>query len=393
MARSVRERIEDFNRGREPERLALKYQALERSPFTFLRGTCHLFYADLPAHALFDRTPVAWICGDLHLENFGTYKGDNRAVYFDLNDFDEAALAPCTWEVVRLLASIYVAAEELERGGQAEELVQACLAGYAQALAAGKPRWIDREGSEANGLIGELFASLKARKRRDYVESRTELQGKRRVLRIDGKRALAATPADRERVTDFLQDFAKTQENPEFFRPLDVARRIAGTGSLGVERFVILVHGKGGVDGHYLLDLKACLPSALAPRLPQPAWPDEARRVAVVQERMQAVAPAFLRPVLLEGKPFLLKGMQPSQDRVDLSHPDIRKADLRTLLAQFGRLAAWDQLRAAGRQGAAGPDELMAFAATPEWMPAMLAWAREAAAMVQGQWQEYCAQS
>jgi len=105
MARSVEERIEAFNQGRESERLALKLQALERSAFTFLRGTCHLFYADLPAHPLLQDAPATWVCGDLHLENFGTYQGDNRAVYFDLNDFDEAALAPCSWEVVRLLAS------------------------------------------------------------------------------------------------------------------------------------------------------------------------------------------------------------------------------------------------------------------------------------------------
>lgn len=390
MARSVRERIEDFNRGREAERLVLKFQALERSAFTFLRGTCHLFFADLPAHPLLQDAPAAWICGDLHLENFGSYKGDNRAVYFDLNDFDEAALAPCTWEVVRLLASIHVAAAELG-WGHADALVAACLGAYRQALAAGKARWIDRDGAE--GLIGELFAGLKARKRQDYVESRTEVKGKRRVLRIDGKRALAASAEDRERVMAFMASFAAGQARPDFFHPLDVARRIAGTGSLGVERFVVLVAGKGGVDGHYLLDLKQSLPSALAPRLslPQPAWPGEAARVAAVQERMQAVAPAFLQPVLLDGKSFLLKAMQPSQDRVDLSHPDIRKGDLRGLLSQFGRLAAWDQLRASGRQGAAAADELMAFAADPAWESAMLDLARAAAAMVQRQWQAYCA--
>jgi len=31
----------------------------------------------------------------------GTYKGDNRLVYFDINDFDEAVLAACTFDVTR----------------------------------------------------------------------------------------------------------------------------------------------------------------------------------------------------------------------------------------------------------------------------------------------------
>jgi len=191
----------------------------------------------------------------------------------------------------------------------------------------------------------------------------------------------------------FMESFAARQDRPDFFRPLDVARRIAGTGSLGVERFVVLVEGKGGADGHYLLDLKQSLPSALGPYLPiaQPVWPSEATRVAAVQERMQAVAPAFLQPVQLNGESFLLKAMQPSQDRVDLAHPDIRKGDLRGLLAQFGHLAAWGQLRASGRQGAATADELMAFAADPTWESAMLDLARAAAVMVQGHWQKYCA--
>src|SRR5579859_1828158 len=111
-ANIVRE-IQRFNRGRDPRRLQLKYQAMRESAFAFMRGTCHLFYAGLPAVAALQRAPDAWISGDLHMENFGAYKGDNRLVYFDLNDFDEACLAPCTWEPLRMLASISLAGDKL----------------------------------------------------------------------------------------------------------------------------------------------------------------------------------------------------------------------------------------------------------------------------------------
>lgn len=80
--------------GRDPERLQLKYSKMRSNAFVFMRATCHLFYDRLPQDDLFKRAPLTWACGDLHLENFGSYKGDNRLVYFDLNDFDEAALAP-----------------------------------------------------------------------------------------------------------------------------------------------------------------------------------------------------------------------------------------------------------------------------------------------------------
>src|SRR5215471_17603703 len=114
MARSVVDRIEEFNRGREPERLALKYRAMATGPFSFFRGTAHLFFEDWPRRAPWNRAPLGWISGDLHLENFGSFLGDNGLVYFDLNDFDEAALAPVTWETGRLLTSAYLAARELQ---------------------------------------------------------------------------------------------------------------------------------------------------------------------------------------------------------------------------------------------------------------------------------------
>jgi len=92
---SVAGRIVRFNDGRDPERLRLKYRAMAKSAFAFFRGTCHLFWEDWAGGGILDRAPVAWACGDLHFENFGAFKGDNRLDYFDLNDFDESALAPC----------------------------------------------------------------------------------------------------------------------------------------------------------------------------------------------------------------------------------------------------------------------------------------------------------
>ena len=42
-----------FNAGRDPERVTQKYRLLAADPFTFLRGTCHLFYSDFPVDARF----------------------------------------------------------------------------------------------------------------------------------------------------------------------------------------------------------------------------------------------------------------------------------------------------------------------------------------------------
>ena len=174
--RNVVERIVAFNRGRDPERLRLKYHAMRTSPLAFLRGTCHLFYAALPRSALLKKAPPAWISGDLHVENFGTYKGDNRQVYFDLNDFDEAALAPCTWDLLRLVLSVLVAAGSLGiRHKQRTALGKVLIDAYAEALAYGKARWVERETAE--GVVRSLLDQVRHRNRKQFLDSRTEVRG------------------------------------------------------------------------------------------------------------------------------------------------------------------------------------------------------------------------
>ena len=110
----VVQQIRAFNAGRDSERLAIKYAKMRSDPFVFLRGACHLFYDRLPCKGLFKSAPLVWSCGDLHVENFGSYKGDNRPVYFDMNDFDEGLLAPASWDAVRMLTSLRLAAHSLE---------------------------------------------------------------------------------------------------------------------------------------------------------------------------------------------------------------------------------------------------------------------------------------
>src|ERR1700744_3818169 len=107
------DRLTAFNEGLLPDKVQMKYEAMAENAFRFFRGTCHLFYEDLAAATDLPSGPRGWVCGDLHLENFGSYRSDNDQVYFDLNDFDEAILAPVTWEVVRLVTSIFVGFESL----------------------------------------------------------------------------------------------------------------------------------------------------------------------------------------------------------------------------------------------------------------------------------------
>ena len=375
--------IQAYNAGRDPERLQLKYRAMRASPFAFLRGTCHLFYGELPRQGIVKSAPLVWSCGDLHLENFGSYKGDNRLVYFDINDFDEAALAPASFDLIRLLTSLrMVAGGHSINVTDADHLCTTLVDAYAAALGAGKSYWVERE--TAQGLVRSLLDDLRTRKRLGFLDTRTVLKGKKRVLRIDGAKALPVSKDQWVRIADFMAEFAKTQPNPEFYSVIDVARRVAGTGSLGVERFVILVTGKGSPDANYLLDLKQALPSALARRvkIEQPQWSSEADRIVSVQRRMQAVSLAFLHSVLVADESFVLRALQPSEDRVTLRASRQNTAELGQLIQTTGRLLAWAQLRASGRAGSATADALVDFGTRRKWRAKLLEASDEIAAQV-----------
>jgi uncharacterized protein (DUF2252 family) len=383
-------RIQQADAVRDPERLALKYRRMRDDRFAFLRATAHLFYAQLPEAAALRRAPAAWCCGDLHLENFGSYKGDNRLVYFDLNDFDEALLAPATWDPLRLAASLVVAREALGLKPKAAcELAALAIGTWVDTLAEGHARWVERD--TATGAVAALLERLRGRKRAEFIARRTEpaVRGRGRRLLTDGRHALPATRADRERVMHFFEQHAKASARPAFFRPLDVARRVAGVASLGVERWVVLVEGKGGPDGHYLVDLKQARPSALRKRSPcrQPAWAADAERVVAVQRLLQAIPSAFLQAVRVDGQSCVLRGLEPSEDRVALG--GLSKDDLPGFVRTLAQCTAWAQLRASGRRGSANADELLDFARRRKRRTGLLEAALESAARSEADWRSY----
>ena len=391
LSRDAPDRIERYNAGREPERLALKYREMRKSPFAFFRGTAHLFWEDLGARksALPD-SPLVWACGDLHFENFGSFQGDNGLSYFDLNDFDEAALAPATWEVSRFVASAYVAAPSLNlTGTEANELVKLFLDAYQTALGDGKARWIER--ATASGMVRTLLQRVSRRTRAMLINSRTILKNRKLHIVIDGEHALPVTDSQRTNVTHQLDQFAKSQPDPDFFRVLDVARRVAGLGSLGLERYIVLVRGDGGRDGNALLDVKQAAPSCLAKfeRVRQPKWRSEADRVVAIQKRMQAIAPALLHAIKIGRGGYVLHELQPSNDRLSLKDAGRNQHHLHSAAKSMGRVTAWAQLRSSGRQGSATADDLIEFASASGWKRRLIDYARAYQTQVEGDYKQF----
>jgi len=384
-----------LNAGRDLERVTMKLELLRQDPFTFFRGTNPLFLDFLPrAHPLF-RAPSILVCGDLHLENFGAFKGDNRLCYFDINDFDEACRAPFTIDILRFIAGIYSAARGLELDRrEVKQLVQHFVVAYRESVADGKPRWIER--SLAKGVFRALLRRAILRTRRELLDRYTILESSGRRLRIDGKRALELPSSERKRLAKVLvqlrQGLPSPKPEPRFFRLLDAARRVAGNGSLGLERYILLVHGPASPDQNFVLDLKFAPPSAVTAWLtaPQSEWPDDAFRVVSIQRIMQAISPALLHTAKVRKQPFVLKELQPSIDRLDLARWRGKPRRLRQAVEGMGRVAAWAHLRGCGQYGAASVQVLQAYVRVQGWAREADRLGEVAAGRMQRAWQVYC---
>ena len=121
-----------------PAGLALKHRLMAESPFAFLRATFYRWMQQWPKQCKeLQDAPVVLAIGDLHIENFGTWRDDEGRLVWGVNDFDEAARLPYVIDLVRLATSVLLAVAE---GGIAVKPKDACaaiLAGYREGLAAG----------------------------------------------------------------------------------------------------------------------------------------------------------------------------------------------------------------------------------------------------------------
>ncbi len=382
--------ITAFNAGRDPQLVARKYAAMRQSAFAFMRGTCHLFYESWSHDTILASAPRTWVSGDLHVENFGTYKGDNRLTYFDVTDFDETVLGPITWDIGRFLSSILVGSSDWGIAPvDARTLALKALVIYTRELASGKASWIEREN--ARGVVKRLFAQVAGRSRTDLLNRFTTRRGKRRRLTIDADHTLPPTDRDRARIEIMLAALGAAAGDQGYFTAVDVARRVSGIGSMETPRFITLVEGRGSPDRNVLLTIKTSRASSLAHRVTttQPEWPSEAARVANVERHCSAVPPAFLQTIDWEGESYVVRELQPVDDRVRLHDWEKHPRKLGDAILTMAAVSAWMHLRSGAWRGSASIDELTAFGHSADWAPALEECAQDAALETERQFQEF----
>lgn len=380
--------IEIFNAGRIPELLQLKYEAMRQDVFKFYRGTAHLFYHYLPKHDILYDCPNAWICGDLHFENFGSYKGDNGLVYFDINDFDEAVLAPCLFDIARFLVSLRLITQLSGMSEpDTERLCELFLSVYCETLVTGNSRSVERETSK--GMVNELLTKVNSRK--PLANLYSEKNGNSRELDFQHNKLVKPSDDHKIVIRQLITEWNKQHKAKSVYDIIDIGYHLKGTGSLGLERYILMVQKKSNLK-FKLVDLKTATPSCVlsAIKVKQPLWQNEAERIIEVQKRVQGTSQALLKSINLDNRSYVLREYQSYEDKINYKLLNGRLKSFGSVVTTMAKVTAWGQLQSGGRQGSAITDEMISFALLQnKWKKELLRYTRSAVRTVESDYQVF----
>lgn len=375
---SVYDDIVRFNADRERDMVKRKLRRIDESVFTFFRGTDHLFGQAWPLLQPRDPGPAIQCAGDLHLENFGACQTEDGDFRFEINDFDEALVAPCSFDLVRCTTSILLAGQEWALSTlDATGIALAFLEQYRAAVVESNRSGIIGEIAPRNGdgPVWVLLNATAAGTQVSLLDRHTEVKkrGTRQILRNADKRP-EISDEQKDQVRQAVEKYGAAKGKPDVYHVLDVTGRIAGIGSLGLRRYLVLLEGHGSPDRNFLLDVKEARPSSVLQFVgcPQPeTYPTEAQRVVAAQRRMQAKPMLGLGTLEFDGHSFRIREMVPDESHSNLDHLQRTPKKLRKAVEVSGQLVAWSQLRgtdAAGRESigrwvtGAGIDAVLAAA-------------------------------
>jgi len=349
---SAVEEVLEFNRDRKPSLVRLKFRRMATDAFAFFRGTDHLFATYWPYLHPPDVGPAILICGDLHLENFGAYRSNDGTFLYDINDFDEALVAPCALDLVRCTTSILLAAQLWKfTPVQALRTVLTYLGRYRSAVKRSvKTGHVGEVGlGSARGPIWDLLERPTRGNKAEFLTRLTDANGSghRRFKRKPGRFRNIGHDR-RESIEKAVNRYGKDRAGSGAFDVVDVVFRIAGIGSLGVPRYAVLVRVGEGPDQYRLLDLKGMQRPALL-SCAEEAQPSDGgsdvRRVVEAQRRLQAKPAAGLDVLTVGDTEYRLRELIPEENRTSLDELRKDPRRLRRAVAIAGRLTGWAHVR------------------------------------------------
>ena len=304
-----------------------KFDKLAGSVFHFFRGTNLLFYRDLVGEDA--RMPTVLALGDVHPGNFGVMPSADNVPIFGVNDFDDAYYAPFTWDLKRGAVGFLLAAQEKGGHGAKKSRAIACrfVHGYVSGIASyAADATEDSEQLRLDNsppLIAALIAETLETSRTEWLsglldESRKGFRADEEVVPASSRRQEFQAIVDRFVAENEVSVPARAGR----MRVKDVAeRKGAGTASLGLTRFFVLVEGLSadGTDD-LLLEFKRARRSALTGLVPPSDYEVDgmADRIRHAQRVHLVNGDVFYGSVDIEGCSFMVRERAPFRDSISL---------------------------------------------------------------------------
>ena len=287
--------------------LTLKHQQMSADIFSFLRATFYRWVELCPSVcADLAKAPVVLAVGDLHIENFGTWRDREGRLVWGVNDFDEAFALPYTNDLLRLAVSAHLAIAGKQLAIRPADACEAIVAGYTSGLTDGGRPFVLAEEHQwlRSTVMSNLRDPAKYWKKLDSLPAITEkLPGKAR-------KALEAML-------------------PEEKLEYRVVHRIAGLGSLGRQRFVAIAEWNGGQIAR---EAKVLVPSASA-------WASGQDQQKPEYKHIVRKAVRCPDPFLAVHKGWIVRRLAPDCSRVELTALPKGRDEYR-LLERMGRETA-----------------------------------------------------
>jgi uncharacterized protein (DUF2252 family) len=327
------ESLARINQRRLAALVPIKMGRMAASPFGFLRGAAPLMAEDLaqwPTSGL-----LVQMCGDAHVGNLGAFAAPDGHLIFDLNDFDESMPGPWEWDVKRMATSLVLAgrvAQESESG--CRDAVLSFVAEYRLALAEFSKmsvfelaKYEIRRRSQLP-LVRKVLAKAERvtpqHLLQKYCEGANGRAGRSCALRIrlDPPVVRGVSRAVARDVITSLREYRETlgpdrQLVFDAYHPVDVAFKVAGTGSVAMRNYVILCIGKKHDDAIFL-QVKEAQEACAAPFLANVQVPaHQGRRVAEGQHRLQTESDPLLGWTTIGDRHFLVRQLADHKAHVD----------------------------------------------------------------------------
>jgi uncharacterized protein (DUF2252 family) len=359
--------IEQSDQDRVASLLPIRFARMAESAFAFFRGT-----AIVQAHDL-KGTPSAGVtvqcCGDCHLMNFGGFATPERALVFDINDFDETLPGPFEWDVKRLATSFVLAARWLNFSpGDARRAVEATAAAYRTEQA----RFADMTVLDtwyAKITLDELLKDYAGEpKILKMLQNSVEKAAQNSIEHVfhkitsvaNGRPRIADQPPllyhpdpaelDLERdVRPFFESYRGTLTREraalfDRFRFVDGAYKVVGVGSVGTRCFIALF--SADQDDHLFLQVKEARPSVLEGSAGQSPFANNGERIVTGQRLMQSASDIFLGWSRgMNDRDFYVRQLRDMKIAPDLTGHTPR------ILAGYGRLCGRALARAHAKAG------------------------------------------